>query len=876
LESLTNLYALADFRSLQPNAGSAGWLNGFTEFARADPGIAALLGPAGLAFGATFHQRVKFGADSTSLLCAALSSRVAQDPVSLAIEVPAAARDLPLLLAATILLGDTIISKLSPHSGASRKESGVLLVSPDLNVRLKYLKLFSDEAREKTYPGLRMNRRGRIELIKASRKHQIHGAAYDQAAFTGLCFFYPAKRLPDNFDFAPQIVIVDARYARFGAQLGQLISWAEAIPHAGKLYLYTCRDASAERIIRGRNIPQFPFDAQAVATVQEQISHRRAATTPGFDCRVSDALVYTARNNEIRAASSEGALPKRLLQCEALLNEVGDTQDRALHRARWLLSTLRHLPVPTKYFDEAASHLHRWGFKKMLGTLDYISKDTRYAPVVQSLRVLLEQAYLSAYENCDKEPLLKEAIEVAFLTQDASIGILSRDPTSRKAIEIWLNREYGRDVDVLDRVSAVTYRDYYKTEAPRFGVTVIPGLLSPSDHGWLYDADLGTTCTFLTYEYEVARLKERLTLSRRSTGLGASEKRYAVLGSIGRLNVVKGGAEAVMRPITIEDGTSAINGDLGEKLPRKERLKTIGRDFAALRLFVAEPSAGGQSKETSEAGNSYEDEPVEAGELDETTVYADHDEIQTRWLRVAADGVEYDLYVDELRSYEVVRGDKDRDDSLTMLFPKEMRAGDTLLLTDSAERANIFEQVLAVVESDPEMKPLASIRRSWQNVLLKLRDQYSEVGVVDVARLLSDLRSHQAPIESEATVRGWIKGSVIGPGSVKSISAIAKLAQSGDMKKRPQEYDEAFKQIRSIHRALGRRINALISNAKLDITDEGEGDSLEDAFELPLRELMQSVEPVTIIAVGEQVETRKGSDVQKLFPRGDAAMREQM
>ena len=86
------------------------------------------------------------------------------------------------------------------------------------------------------------------------------------------------------------------------------------------------------------------------------------------------------------------------------------------------------------------------------------------------------------------------------------------------------------------------------------------------------------------------------------------------------------------------------------------------------------------------------------------------------------------------------------------------------------------------------------------------------------------------------------------------------------MIKRPQEYDNAFKQIRAIHRALGRRINALIRDAKLEVSGTEDQDVLDDAFELPLRELMQSVEPVTIAAVSDTVEQRPGKDIQKLLP----------
>ena len=83
---------------------------------------------------------------------------------------------------------------------------------------------------------------------------------------------------------------------------------------------------------------------------------------------------------------------------------------------------------------------------------------------------------------------------------------------------------------MLDRVSVVAYRDLYKEHAPRFGVTIISGLLSPSDHGWLYDADLGSMCTFLSYDYEEARLRERIALSRdKAVCLGATRRRYAVL-----------------------------------------------------------------------------------------------------------------------------------------------------------------------------------------------------------------------------------------------------------------------------------------------------------------------------------------------------------
>jgi len=65
---------------------------------------------------------------------------------------------------------------------------------------------------------------------------------------------------------------------------------------------------------------------------------------------------------------------------------------------------------------------------------------------------------------------------------------------------------------------------------------------------------------------------------------------------------------------------------------------------------------------------------------------------------------------------------------------------------------------------------------------------------------------------TNATVRGWVLGERIGPGNIASVKAIGMLSQHSMVQQYPQQIDAAFRQIRTIHQVLGRRISTTLQN----------------------------------------------------------------
>src|SRR5438105_855708 len=198
--SIERLRTLIDWTPYVPTASAPGWLTQLSESTITGVGALCVLAPSGVSVRRK-GGRVRPALDPATILLLGLAEAVTRRGTAAAIGIPPDASHLPLLLAAAEVLRETLAS--SGRQSVTRR--GVLLVSPDLELRSRYPDLVvRNEGLDLAHPGSRMRPDGvRLPLRGSGRP-----------AVGGVCFYLPNLALPARIDFPPALVLVDLRLGR--------------------------------------------------------------------------------------------------------------------------------------------------------------------------------------------------------------------------------------------------------------------------------------------------------------------------------------------------------------------------------------------------------------------------------------------------------------------------------------------------------------------------------------------------------------------------------------------------------------------------------------------------------------------------------------
>jgi hypothetical protein len=860
--ALQALQQIADTEPIRPNNGSPGWLSAASDLALTDPGVLAALGPGKLSCLSSGHVRTSLCLDGPGVIAAAVAVSSARRGHQLAFAVAPGARDLPLFVAAVAILGDTVRDALLPEP----KHAGFLIVSSDLELRAKYCTLqIASESIDAAYPGLRLSTSGRAELIDTKR------AASE--ARRGVCFMYPTKTLPASVSLNPGYVIVDLRYGRESKRAYDIVAWtSKMFPHAGILALYTTGDTWTESELSRVLAASFVFDHQAVATCKNQLRKATArgdAETNAFTLNAAfgDSLKYLERHNEIRYLDNSEHLERLFSSLHTTLFGGMDYRDPAVRRAMWLYSTLRDFPIPLKYYERAAQAAGKYTLKRMIDGLRQLLRMPKLGPLVQSLGVLYIELYKALLNESLRANGLLNSIEDAFLSQDEEIVLLCKDATAAAALDLWLTDNFGSELQLLSRVSAIKFADAWLLQRRNVGVSILSGVL-PAQHRWLYGANLGRTAIHLCAPSQATALKRALNTPLDPLINGRYvNSRYSTLSKLLGHQIPGTGKDSTLRQINLTGEPDAMSagetngaetpntaaGYIRAQEPRqKHKLRTIGHGLESLSALLTDS----QPEKTPEPiVEKLPDAPRALFEDDDPDDCASSESRRARAVIGVRDSQRVRLYLDEQRTYEVISHGESA--GIAYLSPGQLSPGDILLLTDSIGRLSVFDQMLSIIEGAPKLKSLISYRRAWNAAVQHLKGAGSLGGQLDYGVLLRKLRVRGADIESELTVKNWIEGRVIGPAKITSITAVGQLIESTDMVQRAGEYDNAFRSIRSIHQTLGRHIGNILRGAKEDFAFAVHSTDyhIEPAFAFPLRELMQSIVPIEIEWVDENTAT---------------------
>ena len=838
---------LVDWKPYRADNGAAPWLQRVAKLSAARSAVLALLGPSGVGVGKT-----KPVLDPATVYLVGLTDYVHGAGLSVSVALPPTAPQVPLLLAATTVLADTV----NDASGVADKRRGVLLVSPDLDLRSKYCSLTVDrEALEEAHPGSRMRPDGtRVSITKTAG-----------LAVGGVCFFLPAGPLPTSIKFKPGLILLDLRYARWAPRADDFACWAKKIaPNAGVVALYTCGDRDTLQALRRAGYNDFPWDHAAVAS-SDRNRHPGSTEDPvgrGLDWDMHLAPSYLDRSHEIieiQRAETTTALVSGLAR---LLQEHEGVDAPDLRRARWLLAVMQQLTVPMIWYEQSARDMGRSTIRRMIARLGSrsLSVPDGLGPVIQTLRLTFEHLYRDLEGENSRARHLVEA--VSDKSKRGSVLVLVRDKVMEQATYNWLSVDALNSVDWLGKVAIRGCARFESHMSEEFDSAIINGAL-PRRYRWIVGSRLPTQVTFLCYPEEGNVVESQLkSFYDPARAQASAQRRDDVLKGIIPLDVAPSEAANtdgllpplhLIRPPQIEP-QEKDNG-------RTERFHTVEGGLTGLRAALeaaAKEQEAAEKKSDLELVVKWEEDSSDDDSLPEDDIHelasSAADDVWCRILRVnSRSHGEGRLFLQDDIPVEHVRLSVSTD--IKRAVPGHLKPADVILRVQDGRRSGLFERIVELAERQPTMQTLGAYRSKWRIAMTLLAQRYSDRSVVRYDRMLLDLKDAGAPIETELSLRWWIQGLVIGPEKLESIVAVGKVINDNALVDGARQFDRAFRKIRGIRQGIGRRLSTAIRRSFEHLDIEGlspPSDDLDDTLGLPLDELLETIDLAEVVEVGQR------------------------
>lgn len=841
---LMGLRNSADFASYKPNPTAPDWLIDLEHAAERETGVWALLGPTGVSVPDKEGRRIRLAPEPLGLFLAGVASRLRWSGRRIAVGLPPTGKHLPLFIASTAVLSNSLDS-LSPSSTA---RGGVLLISPDLDLRSRYGDLFVGKAKlDDAYPGCRMRPDGQVLAISSGKN----------PSNDGVCFFLPRLLLPQTVGFHPSLVLLDLRYGHWHSRVPALDGWiGELARSAGVIALYSLEDREAVRTLTSSKYSNLPFDHTAIITASQQIGRPPPSQEElTIDIKMSKAAGYLSRRHEIHEVGVADTIEDLLARIGETLHDNSRSDSLDLHRAHWLYAVLGQLPVPLGWYEQCARGLGRSTLKRLIGQLGIWERRTSgvgSGAVWQSLRMMYEQLYMVLESSSPRAEFVKTLLpQLVAGDSSGDILVLVRDNVFERALSSWLELDVARDAKWLSRVQVKSCSSYATVADHQYSTVLVNGAL-PRRHRWIVGAALGRSVHFVALKGEVDAIEDQLLGVYGSTNQRQfATQRRIVIGSLD-LGVTRAsaGQESPAPPLQLTRPKKVS----GEPAQPQEKPKTVARslqDLAqAMDAAQKKPDDGNRERELrpidwSQWDVDTEEEPPEEEQVTERP--AQVDDVFCVGVRVASPQGQRGMYfIPETDAVDCVRTTKP--DEIVRVEPSELRVGDVILHADEGGRESLFDRLVDLAEAQPQLQYLTSYRRAWREAVQKMQLRYTRAGIVQYELLLRKLQEAGAMISSETAVSFWVRDLVIGPGHVSSIEAVGRVSGVDVLVRNAKDFDRAFRVVRSIHQTLGRRLNAMIRRSFSRFGDVAESpvDSGLDWMGLPLDELLETVDMLEV------------------------------
>jgi hypothetical protein len=800
-----------------------------------DFGVLALRGPNGVSLLNEFGQPQKVSGDTAALLVFALMEYASKRKERIAIGTCPAARHLPLITVAGRTLAKTVAGAMY---GAERGTSGLLFVSVDLDVRSRYCDLFVAGSQiDQVHPGSRLRPQGdRVPLTP--------GRVLDESS--GVCFYLPRGELPRRIDFKPSIALMDFRYSRFKTEKqAEIIAWIKRVaPTAAAVCLYTIGDTDTRDTLLKSSLNDVPLDQYALQLIERNTENPlHPASIAGLHTSLNAADSYLNRQHRFIAVPGGTADPI-ITTIGSVLDEHASSDSGDLRRARWLLATMRQLPVPLVWYEQTASARGRSTLRRLIARIGVMSRHQgTLGAVLQSLRIQFDLLYRAMEGANPRAEIFAQTLGVEAPKIGESLLVITRDPTIAKAVRSWVDLQAFHTKSWLDSVDVRACSELSSTSERRYSKAIVCGMI-PKRYRWIIGAALADEVIFLTADHETSIAERQLHAFFDTAGIDASQKRLEkTLNIVGcsvrshsdlRVDLVPQYRVALPKP-------SAAS--------RKTVPRAKGGSLADLGSLVAKVDAETQveaerNRQTADrswrADAGDEEFEEEVGVEDDSSAVDQIDAIRINGSS-AARGPSA-LFLPEHVPVEAVLGA--RPNELTSVLPGELEAGDVVLLMEEGGRTDLFDRIVELAEGTSELGYLSAFRKQWRDALSKIEPLPNSRSALNYNTLLAQLQHAGAPIQNWQTVRNWILGITIAPDDPRSIAAVGKISGAESLVRNVRDFDHAFRRIRGIRQGIGRQLNSAIRRHFAHFATgvaEGAG-GLDPRLGIPLDELIETID----------------------------------
>jgi hypothetical protein len=849
-----------DFSSCTPHAHSPRWFCDLADIASNDLGVMALLGPSGININDPSGKRLRAMPDTAGIFLAGLTNHVCATRRSLAIGIPPSGRHLPLLLAGSTVLANTLERSLMDNMSIN---GCVLVISPDLDLRSKYCNLFVDrEALETVHAGSRMRVTGERVALRPGVNIQRS---------QGVCFFLPGLMLPPKINFRPALIILDLRYSRWAKRASTLAKWVTEVGReAGIVALYTLGDNDTFYELSHAGFADFPFDHSAIHACSESVIKplftQRELTA---DWRLMDLRSGLDREHEVVEIENVEALEAIFANIGTLLDEQKQKDAPDLNRARWLLATLRHLPVPLTWYEHAARSLGRSTLRSLISKLGVQGRHSSdLGAIMQSLRMQFDQLY----HILNGSNLRSQALQAILPSILETIGnepvlLIVRDNVMERAVQNWLELEAFPHTGWLNRVIIKSCSNYCNISTDTYAAVLINGIF-PRRYSWIAGASLGTRITFLAYPHEVDVIEHQLqNVYGDQARIERATRRDRVMSKL------------LSRSVCPPNDSESTIPSLRFKRPQKKSILSEPETWNTIEDIIPISKVTERSNRTFMQGNasfiklsvwkediSDDESPDEDKEDTESGVHEDTVSCVRLGVRsqVFGDGI---LWLDGDTIIEFVRPSLPND--IQRAIPPMIRPHDILLLLNEGKRLSLFDQFVDLAEDQPEMHHLATYRRTWRDAIQRIVAAHQDKGRPNYPAILRSLQSAGASIQSEPAVRAWVQDQVIGPENIASIIAVGRVSGNELLVRQAKAFDQVFHDIRGIRQGIGRRLNSVIRKRFKHFAKqkpEMHTEDLDSRLKLPLDEILETIDLAEVITVGDHIEQIAPHRVGRIHP----------
>jgi hypothetical protein len=840
-----------DLPPLEINSTTPQWLRIAWDSVSHDNGILSLLAPTGITISTSTGARARAELDAPSSVVSMLADCVASQGQRLTVAIPPIGRHLPLLMAVTATMANAIFKKALVESGATFQQmrqasASVLIVSPDLDLRSRYSDLYVGSTQlDEVFHGSRMKPNGTRVALRS----------YPNGSASGVCFFLPTLTLPSHLSLSPRLVIVDARYGRWTNRAEMLARWVGQFGQSvGVVVLYSLGDDDTSSPFLKRNFIDFPFDHVAVESSLQ--AHVGGLTeNESVDWSFSQVPNFLKRSHEVTLVPTDSETKILLKGISRLLDEHRDRDNLDLRRARWLLAILSQMPVPLIWYEEAARDRGRSAISSLIKRLGMQSEsDEDLGPVIQSLKVSLEQLYDRLRDGGTRALSTRDAITgILSDSESASLLVLVRDDIMELALRRWLLIDALKDKDYTERLEICSCPHFVRISGRSYNAVVVQGCM-PRRYRWILGARLGDVVRFLAYDHEVQIIeKQLLRFYGRDSANTRARQRDRAIASLSGKSVHASEYEEMLPSLAFRKPDESATSHVAHHQVTVSTFSDLASAFAEKQRYVEEEERLYKEAILTESVWTFAlGEDME--EQDMTMMNASVADglgiaIQVKFAGALVSILRFpaEQIVDCMRP--------SRDGEVARMAAEDVLPGDVLLVTRGSNRASLFDRIIDLAQEQPRLKYLATFRRTWQQALTKMAAEYRSPAGVDYVRILRALQNCGATIESGATVRGWVRGDVIGPETPSSIAAVGHVSLTSTLVTDAKAFDRAFRQIRGLHQSIGRRLSSSIRRTisqSYDAESSDDKDPITDHLQIPIDELLDTIELAHVLQVTDE------------------------